>query len=127
MKWIGVIIGIFIATYEQSSASMQSAKSYWEFPVIPDIGPVHRAPGLAFKPDPNTQYRVVFDITGLGDPNKINPGLGRVAFALNLLGAAHVPMKNIRFVAVLHADALNSLKLTRNIKFCMALIIQIRS
>jgi hypothetical protein len=65
MKWISVAIVIFAASYGQSFASAPSVSHYWQFPVIPGTGPVHPAPGAAFKPSQTDQYHVVFDITNI--------------------------------------------------------------
>jgi len=68
------------------------------------------------KPDPNLQYKLLFEITNFGmneqdssAKNDFNQGLTWVERQLNLHEANGIPRKNIHAVIVVHGDALFAL------------------
>ncbi len=67
-------------------------------------------------PDPNTQYNLLFELTGFAykgqdstAKSEVNAGLGSVARELNLHEANGIPGKNIHAVVAVHASALYAL------------------
>jgi len=69
-------------------------------PVVRDV------PGATVVPDPNTEYKVVFDIiTAPENIDDINPRLVRVARYVNTLGKFGVPEENRKIAVVLHRAA----------------------
>ena len=61
------------------------------YPVIPQFGGIAVLPSAAERPDPKLRYRVLFGVTKAAlSPDKLNPGLEKVARFLNLLGADKV-------------------------------------
>jgi intracellular sulfur oxidation DsrE/DsrF family protein len=74
--------------------------------VITAAGAYHPLPKAAYQPDPAETYKVVFSLTkGSDKPEKINPGLERVARTVNLYAASGVPLDHLKFVAVASGDA----------------------
>jgi intracellular sulfur oxidation DsrE/DsrF family protein len=69
--------------------------------------PVARdVPGAKTLPDPNTEYKVVFDIiTAPENIDEVNPRLTRVANYVNTLGKYGVPEDNRKIAVVLHRAA----------------------
>jgi intracellular sulfur oxidation DsrE/DsrF family protein len=64
-------------------------------------------------PDPKTQYKLLFELTGNNPDSTIkelNYGLVEVARIINLHVASGIPIKNIIPVIVVHAGALHALK-----------------
>jgi intracellular sulfur oxidation DsrE/DsrF family protein len=73
---------------------------------ITAAGAYHPLPKAAYQPDPAATYKVVFSLTkGSDKPEKINPGLERVARTVNLYVASGVPLDHLKFVAVASGDA----------------------
>ncbi len=64
-------------------------------------------------PDPNIQYKILFELTS-NNPDStikdINGGLSEIARVINLHVASGIPAKNIIPVIVVHASALNAIK-----------------
>jgi intracellular sulfur oxidation DsrE/DsrF family protein len=69
--------------------------------------PVARdVPGAKTLPDPNTEYKVVFDIiTAPDNVDDVNPRLVRIARYVNTLGKYGVPEENRKIAVVLHRAA----------------------
>ena len=64
-------------------------------------------------PDPNIDYKILFEITGNNPDStikEINYGLAEIARVINLHVASGVPVKRIMPVIVAHAGVLHSLK-----------------
>jgi len=73
---------------------------------VPGQGVLRDVPGAAQRPDPNLDYRVVFDIAaGAKSPDAAHPGLVRVARFVNTLAQAGVPADRRQVAVVLHNDA----------------------
>lgn len=78
----------------------------WTYPAIPKYGKVRPLPDAGVQPDKTHVYKAIFDVTsGSNDPSKPDPGLEHVARAVNVFASAGVPIKNLKFVAVLHGPA----------------------
>src|SRR3546814_10582538 len=66
-------------------------------------------PDAAHQPDPNMRQRAVFSLTvAPASPAATDPGLERVARAVNLLTASGVPKKQLDFVVLLSEGATDS-------------------
>ena len=89
-------------------AKTAAAEPVWVHPAVPDFGASASLPDAGMQPDKNTEYRVVFNITGEGPNEKINPSLERVARAANIFASAGVPLSHLHFVAVIHGPATQS-------------------
>lgn len=86
-----------------TAASAQEPK--WINPTIQEGGAVVALPDASVQPDKSTDYKVVFNVTNGGGTDKINPGLDRVARAVNIFTSAGVPASHLHFVAVIHGPA----------------------
>jgi len=71
--------------------------------LVPGFGAGRDLPGAHMAPDPNTEYKVVFDLTvtdeNLDDPY---PMLPLIAVYMNTLGNFGVPPENRKIAVVLH-------------------------
>ena len=71
--------------------------------LIPGVAPANDYPGAQLTPDPNTEYKVVFDFAvnddNLDDPY---PMLPFVAKYMNTLANLGVPKKNRKIAVVMH-------------------------
>jgi intracellular sulfur oxidation DsrE/DsrF family protein len=77
----------------------------WVNPAIPDFGAVVSLPDSSMQPSKDGDYKVVFNVTGGGGNDKVNPSLDRVARAVNVFVSAGVPLSHLHFVAVVHGPA----------------------
>ena len=78
----------------------------WEYPVIKGYGPMDPLPHAAVQPDQSIKYKVIFEITRVAQsPDKVNPGLDRVARFLNVMAASGIMPKDIELAAVIHGPA----------------------
>lgn len=85
--------------------SAHAADMKWTFPVI-KYGHVHPLPHAAVQPNKHHVYKALFDVTsGIKDPSKPDAGLVHVARAVNVFASAGVPVKNLKFVAILHGPS----------------------
>lgn len=84
----------------------QQPDGFWTSPTVHGAGRVHVWPEATMRPDTTTTYRAVFDVTQAATkPGAVNPGLDRVARAVNVFTAAGVPLRNLDFFVVVHGDA----------------------
>ena len=84
----------------------QAADAEWVYPAIANYGPVHPLPKASVQPKKNGVYKAVFDVTSaIKDPAKPEGGLDHVARAVNVFASAGVPVKNLKFVAILHGPS----------------------
>jgi DNA-binding transcriptional ArsR family regulator/intracellular sulfur oxidation DsrE/DsrF family protein len=77
-----------------------AADGFWITPTIEGAGRIHPLPQAHYQPDARASYKVVFSLTGAGQPDQVNPGLQRVARTVNLYTHAGVPLNHLHFVAV---------------------------
>lgn len=64
-------------------------------------------------PDPNIDYKLLFEVTGNNPDSmakEVNNGLAEVARVINLHVASGIPVKRLKPVIVVHAAALHALK-----------------
>lgn len=81
-------------------------QSFWQTPTIQGAGKIHPLPDAAYQPDPDADYKVVFNVTHAADAtDEVSPALKHVARTLNLYVHAGVPEDHLHFVAVLHGAA----------------------
>ncbi|HUZ58352.1 MAG TPA: hypothetical protein VMU83_06185 [Hanamia sp.] len=69
--------------------------------------------GVTEVPDPNMQYKLLFEITQKNPDSMLNEpdhNLVEVARIINLHVASDIPLKNISVVVVVHSGALNSIR-----------------
>lgn len=86
-------------------AVASAADPDWTYPTIQGFGKISPAPETGMQPAKDVEYKVVFNVTMGGDADKVNPGLDRVARAVNLFTSAGVPLSKLHFVAVVHGPA----------------------
>lgn len=78
-------------------------------PAITTHGNAIVLPNATHQPDPNVRQRAVFNLTvAPASPDATDPGLERVARALNLFTASGVPPTQIDFVVLLSGGATDS-------------------
>lgn len=79
-----------------------SAQAQMSLPV-PDYGAARDVPGAHMLPDPNVEYKVMFDVAGAAENvGDVNPGLAGVARYLNTLAKYGVPQKKRHIAVVFH-------------------------
>lgn len=79
------------------------------YPVIEDFGGVAERQDRIDVPDPAGHYRVIFDVVNEAeDPQRLSPGLMRVARAVNVFAAEGVPPAQLDFVVIIHGSATRS-------------------
>ena len=88
-----------------AGAAACAAEPEWVYPTIKKYGRVAALPDAAMQPNKDVDYKVVFNMTGGGDADKVNPSLDRVARAVNIFTSAGVPLSNLHFVVVIHGPA----------------------
>jgi intracellular sulfur oxidation DsrE/DsrF family protein len=88
-----------------ASAATEPAK-FWTTPTIAGYGKIHYLANAAYKPKANQTYKVVFAISQAAkSPADVNAALEHVARTVNLYVASGVPLKHLKFVAVIYGAA----------------------
>lgn len=83
------------------AAALAGESGFWQAPAIQGAGKIHPLPQAAYQPDRNATYKAVFVLAeGAAKPDEVNPGLARVARAVNLYVQSGVPLDHLKFVAV---------------------------
>lgn len=82
-----------------------AAEPEWSNPVIKGYGKIVSLPGAGMQPDKNAEYKVVFNLTGGGDADKVNGSLERVARTVNVFASAGVPLSHLHLIVVVHGPA----------------------
>ena len=73
---------------------------------VPNVGVKAEVPGAVGMPNPDLNYKVVFDIVAAASQaDEINPGLIGVGQFLNTLDKQGVPAEHRQIAIVLHQDA----------------------
>lgn len=104
--WLVAVMLVTSFAAPAVSADEFSAPNFWQHPAISGFGAIHPLPKAAFQPDPRRTYKVVFDLQKASDePSTPNPGLLRVATAVNVFASAGVPLKHLDFVVVISGEA----------------------
>lgn len=81
-------------------------ESAWQTPAIEGYGRIRPKPEAAVQPDKAKTYKIAFDIaTKSKQMSRPNPGLNRVARAVNVFVSAGVPLEQLNIVAVIHGPA----------------------
>ena len=85
-----------------------------EFPAINGgkYSGVFPVPGITEVPDPDMQYKLLFEMTQRNPDSLLNEpdmNLVEIARIINLHVASGIPLKNISVVVVVHGGALNSI------------------
>ncbi len=90
--------------------SAHAAGTKWVYPAIAKYGNVHPLPHAAVQPNKDHVYKALFDVTAaVKDPSKPEAGLAHVARAVNVFASAGVPLKNLKFVAIVHGPSTPSI------------------
>jgi intracellular sulfur oxidation DsrE/DsrF family protein len=88
-----------------ASAANEPAK-FWTTPTIAGYGKIHYLADAAYKPKADQTYKVVFAISQAAkSPVDVNSALEHVARTVNLYVASGVPLKHLKFVAVIYGPA----------------------
>ena len=99
-RYIAVVAGLLVAL------AAPAADNDWQHPAIQGYGDVTPLPEAVNRPDPETAHKAAFELrTTPDDPGRLNPGLERVARAVNVFAAAGVPADKRDFVVVVHGPA----------------------
>lgn len=101
------LVTILLAALVPRASS--TGKDPLNYPAIKGFGGVAERHDQVDVPDPNGHYRVIFDVVSeTDDPQLLNPGLMRVARAVNVFAAEGVPPEQLDFVAIIHGSATRS-------------------
>ncbi len=77
--------------------------------MIQKYGKSHNLPDAAVQPDPNLNYKMLFDVTEeTSDPGKVNAGLNHAARAINVFEGAGYPSDRLQLVVVVHGKAVDA-------------------
>ena len=89
-----------------SAAPAVAAGGDWRHPAIEGYGGIKPLPEAANQPSVKAEHKAVFDVTKAAkSPDQLNPGLERVARAVNVFASAGVPTEKLDFVVVVHGAA----------------------
>ena len=81
-RYIAVVAGLLVAL------AAPAADNDWQHPAIQGYGDVTPLPEAVNRPDPETAHKAAFELrTTPDDPGRLNPGLERVARAVNVFAA----------------------------------------
>lgn len=99
-----LILGGLLSSATTVTASEQVAD--WVAPVITGFGYINPLPDAKLQPDPDQDYKVVFDVAkGTEGTGEINGGLWHVARAVNLFATDGKPAENLEIAVVIHGSA----------------------
>lgn len=88
------------------TAGAALAEQAWENPVIKAAGRIVSLPDAAVQPDPDIAYKIVFDITkGKANPDKVVPGLHKVARLINVFASAGMSPDKMHLALVMHGPS----------------------
>lgn len=100
-----ISLAICAVSLAAAAVVTRAAETQWVYPTIQGFGKIVSLPDAAMQPSKDTDYKVMFNMTGGGDADKVNPSLDRVARAVNLFTSAGVPLSHLHFVVVIHGPA----------------------
>lgn len=86
-------------------AAATQPPGFWSYPAIQGFGPVHTWPEAIVRPDKQTTYKALFDVTKSKSLEKLNGSLDHTARTVNIFASAGVPLKNLKFVVIIHGPA----------------------
>lgn len=105
-RYLSLVPILFAAAFLNAGPAYAAQNDFWQNPVIKSGGAVHPLPDAVFQPKRNVIYKALFSVTkGEKDPKKVNGGLEHVARAVNVFASAHVPLKHMKFVVIMHGKA----------------------
>lgn len=85
----------------------------WDAPVagvIPEAQGYVFIPNAAVRPDKARTYRAIFDTTRTArDASEVLPGLNMAGAELNAFAANNIPLRNAKFVVIVHGAAVDGL------------------
>ncbi|HZP94188.1 MAG TPA: DsrE family protein [Burkholderiales bacterium] len=96
------LLGLAVAA---SVTLASAAETEWVYPTIQGFGKTAALPHAAMQPSKSDEYKVVFNLTPGGDPDKFNAALDRVARTVNIFTSAGVPLSHLHFIVVIHGPA----------------------
>src|SRR5699024_8769916 len=103
---VAALAALLFMPAAQAGGNSGSSGHYWTYPSIAQYGRTHPVPKAHVRPKKDRVYKAIFDVTkGLDKPSEPNAGLEHVARAVNVFVMAGVPLRNLKFVAVLHGGA----------------------
>lgn len=89
-----------------SGVSHAAGTAFWSYPAIAGYGRIHVWPQSTLKPEADEHYKAVFNVThAAAMPGKIAIAYEHVARAVNVFAAAGVPVKNLKYVVIVHGKA----------------------
>ncbi|EGV43708.1 hypothetical protein BZARG_1235 [Bizionia argentinensis JUB59] len=94
-------IGILFITIIHFNMNAQD----WKTPTIEGYGRIVDYEKAVIKPDPASEYKLLFHITTDKEREGVNVALWKIARTINLLENAGVPKKNIHVAAVVSGPA----------------------
>lgn len=107
MRRASLALGLALSAFAHVALAATPATS--PAPAIATHGKAVVMPDAAHQPDAAVRHRAVFNLTVAPDsPAATNPGLEKVARALNLFTASGVPTGQVDFVVLLSAGATDS-------------------
>lgn len=107
MRRASLLLGLALAGMAHFAQAAVPATS--PVPAIATQGKAIVLPDAAHQPDPNVRQRAVFNLTAApASPAATDPGLERVARAVNLFTASGVPATQLDFVVLLSGGATDS-------------------
>lgn len=77
----------------------------WQTPLIEGYGEIKYFDQTAQQPDPNQEYKLLFDVKSDEQKNGVNKSLWIIARTLNLMDVTNVSSSNVKVVAAIHGDA----------------------
>lgn len=77
----------------------------WQTPLIDGYGEIKYFDKAAEQPDPNQEYKLLFDVTSDQQKQGVNKRLWIVARTLNMMHVAQVPLSNVTIVVAVHGAA----------------------
>lgn len=78
---------------------------FWSYPAIQGFGPVHVWPQATVRPNKDTTYKALFDVTKSKALDKLNGSLDHTARTVNAFASVGVPLKHLKFVVIIHGPA----------------------
>lgn len=85
--------------------SLNITAQNWKTPTIEGYGRIMDYENAVIQPDPELEYKVLFNITTDKEREGVNVSLWKIARLINLLENAKVPKENIHLAAVISGPA----------------------
>lgn len=88
-----------------AASTVHAGDADWVHPAVPEYGKVMPYPNASMQPGKEVDYKVVYNVTERGEPDKVNPALDKLARAVNIFASAGVPLSKLHFIGVIHGPA----------------------